>query len=355
MAYLENVNIPEDVLLSEVNKLANKFKNDISHFSLDYDELVQCFRIYVGRLVQHNPLNLYDNSLSILIFEHMGDTISDKFMEEFRRYEENPDYMRRFNGIINYYQECIADGYGLDDEEFNEMYRLSFIDKKNSDIYIRYLLSQIIEANNVVDKEMYDSLIKRFVDMIVRKNNLNVSFKIGILDKSDNIAETVLRNGTYYILYSRDKLRPENVLENLEFIFHEIWHTVQDSSEYSEDWEVEMFKKEDFIRRTLGERYYDENYERFSYEVDADLHAVIMLSQLLRSISPNTYNSNKHLLERKIVSCNELLYDRKRTFGGEEYDIDVLFDRANNVSNQSFKNVFTSNKSQKKLLKEISV
>lgn len=357
MTYNENADIDEDRLLSEVDELSTKFRQDISCFSLDYDELVNSFHRYVGRLIQINPINLYDNSLSRLVRDCMGDTIPSEFMKEFKRYEKDDHFIRRFRKITDYYHGCIEEGYAISDEEFNELYKLSLIDKNNSDKYTRYLLSQVIEGNNCIDKEMYKALIERFVKSVIKNNSLNVCFKIGKPEEifGDEIADTIYRYGTYYVTYDGEKLNPENVLEDLEFVFHELWHTVQDSDEYSDAAAIELFKKDDYIRRIFGKTYYDENYERFSYEVDADMHAAMMLSQLLKDISPETYCLNKNLLDNKIDKCSELLYNRNRIFRGEEYDIDVLFDRARSKSSQTSEAILGDGQREKKLLKVINV
>lgn len=351
------MDINEKILFSEIEKLALKFRNDISHFALDYEELVRTFHQYVGRLVQYNPLNLYDNPLSLLINDCLGDSISYQFNKEFRKYESDPEYSEKFNGLIDYYQECINEGYGISDEEFYELYRLVKVYKRNDSTYIRYLLSQVIEGNNSIDLETYKGLLESFVKGIIKKNKLNVCFRIGKLEDAteDEIADTIYRYGTYYVTYDSRKLNPDSVLENLEFIFHEIWHTVQDSDDYSSSNLIDLFKKDDYIRRNFGEDYYDDNYRLISYEVDADLHAVIMLGQLLRRISPETYEMNKKILENKLKRSNELLYNRKRTFRGEEYDIDVLFDRARSKCNQTSEDVLGGCQDQKKLLKIITI
>lgn len=163
------MDVNEKILFSEIEKLALKFRNDISHFALDYEELVRTFHQYVGRLVQYNPLNLYDNPLSLLINDCLGDSISCQFNKEFQKYEMDPEYSERFNGLVDYYQECINEGYGISDEEFNELYRLVKVYKSDNPTYIRYLLSQVIEGNNSIDLETYKGLLESFVKGIIRK------------------------------------------------------------------------------------------------------------------------------------------------------------------------------------------
>lgn len=347
----------EKTLLSEVENIAFKFRNDIIHFALDYEEFVRVFHEYVGRLVEYNPIYLYDNPLSLLVRDCLGDEIPEQFNQEFEKYENDSNYNERLNRIISYYQECINEGYAISDFEFAELYRLSLIDKENEEKYIRYLLGQIIEENNIIDEKTYQSILEIFVKTIIKNNKLNVCFRMGTPKEQfdDVIADTIYRYGIYYVTYNSKKLNIDYVLEDLEFIFHEIWHTVQDSDEYSDNSLIELFKKDDYIRRVFGENYYDDNYGMISYEVDADLHAVMMLGDLLKSISPESYELNKNILENKVKKSNELLYSKKRVFRGEEYDIDVLFDRARSKCNQTSEDVLGSYQDQKKLLKVISV
>ncbi len=358
MADLEETErIDENTLLSRARRLSLKFRNDISHFALDYGELVNEFHDCVGQLVKISPINLYTNPLSKLIIDCLGEEIPLQILEEFKYYENDLDYSKRYEKIVDYYQTCIDDGYGIDDSEFLELYNLSLLDKANEEKYIKYLLGQIIEGSNVVDKETYQAIIERFINGIITKNKLRVAFKIGELGEifGDEIASTTYKYGTYYITYSNKVLSPGNALEDLECIFHEIWHTVQDSCDYSDVTLVDLFKKDDFIRGIFGESYYDDNYWRMSYEVDADLHAALLLEGLLKEISPETYNINRKLLEEQSSNCQELRYNRMRIYGGNEYDIDVLFARARNKSNRVYEEKVATSEGQKKLLKVIKI
>lgn len=292
----------EERLLSEIEKISLKLRRDFDHFALDYEELIQSFHKYISKLIQYNPIHLYDNPLSLLAKDGLGKEISKQFSMELKKYESDFNYSRRFHKIVKYYKDCIKDGYAITDEEFYELYRLMLIDKENEETYIKYLISQVIEGNNKIDEWTYQVLLEKFVKSVIKKNKLNVCFRIGELEDStdDAIAETIYRYGVYYVTYDSKKLNLDCVLEDLEFMFHEIRHTVQDSGDYSEANLIEMFKKDDYIRRIFGEEYYDDNYGTMSYEVDADLHAVMMLADLLKEISPATYETNRELLENKL-------------------------------------------------------
>lgn len=345
----------ESTLLSEAKVLAEKFENDIEHFTLDYDELVDYFHTYVFELVNYSALNLYSNPLSKFIMRHLGEEIPGCIRDEFRLYEEDCSFQEEMDNLTTFYKDIITHGFGISDSEFEELYQLSLIDEENSNMYVSYLLSQLIEDCNNTSDSTYEDLINRFICDLIERNGLNIHFKIGKekRDNNDDYADSICENGEYYVTFDRDHLDSKKVLFNLEDIFHEIWHTVQDSEEYNDPCVIELIKMDDFIRRELGDSYYDENYNYISYEVDANLHAVMMQTSLLKVISPASYAVNRRWLNRRIDRYSDLLYSRKRTYGGEEYDIDVLFDRAIAKAGKSREDVLGSSNEQKKYLKEI--
>lgn len=346
----------ERTLLSELKDLSVKFKNDIIHFSLDYDELVEIFHTYMLELVNYSPLNLYNNPLTRFIRLHLGDEIPGCFLEEFKYYEDDESFKNEMANLSNYYNEVIDGGYGISDLEFEKLYQLSFVDLKNSSKYIRYLLSQLMEGGNKTNSGIYINLVTRFINDLIDTNDLDVKFCVGNFDKDDDIyADSVCKKGFYFVTFDRSHLVPEKIFFNLEDIFHEMWHTVQDDEEYNDPNVIRLIKMDNFISRVLGAAYYDENYEIISYEVDANLHAVMMLTNLLKDISPETYKVNKERLNERVEAYSEMLYSRKRFFGGVEYDIDVLFDRALSQSGKSSEDVLGDSQEGKKYLKEIKV
>lgn len=346
----------ENTLLSELKALTIKFENDIVHYSLVYDELVYYFHTYMLELVDYNPLNLYNNPLSKFIKEHLGDEIPGCFRDEFRYYEEDSEFKQYMSSLIQDYGEAIKNGYGISDSEFRELYELSLVDEENSDMYVRYLLSQLIENENATSDNIYKDLITRFVGRVIEANGVKTCFRIGKPEKKEDdvYADSICKHGVYYITFDEVHLSSKKVMDNLEDIFHEIWHTVQDNEEYNDPEVIKLIKMDDFIRRVFGYEYYHENYNVISYEVDANLHAVMMQASLFREISPATYELNKDWLNRRAERYSELLYCRRRTYGGEEYDIDVLFDRAIAKSGKSREDVLGSCQEGKKYLKEIS-
>lgn len=343
----------ENELLSELVDLTKKFNLDIEHFTLDYDELVEIFHEYMFELVSYSPLNLYNNPLSRFIKRHLGNEIPGCFLDEFKFYEEDEEFKNDLASIRSYYDDIINEGYGISDSEFLELYHLSLIEDDNSYKYIKYLLSQLIEDNNSTSYSIYRDIISRFIQGVIDGNELGVQFSIGNIDDEEAIADSIKRHGSYYVTFDRKHLNSGKVMFNLEDIFHELWHTVQEDSNYNDEEVIRLFKMDDFIRKVFGDSYYDENYNIISYEVDANMHAVMMQGELLKEISPATYELNKDWLMRRVTRYNELLYSKKRYFMGAENDIDVLFDWALIESGKSYEDVFSSEPKEKKYIKEI--
>lgn len=350
---MDVVSKSENELLSELSNLTKKFNLDIEHFTLDYDELVEIFHEYMFELVSYSPLNLYCNPLSKFIKKHLGDEIPGCFLDEFKFYEEDGEFQEDLDSIRKYYDDVINEGYGISDSEFLELYRLSLIESDSSYKYVKYLLSQLIEDNNSTRYSIYRDIISRFIDGVISNNELGVFFKIGTVDDEEAIADSIKRHGDYYVTFDKKHLNSGKVMFNLEDIFHELWHTVQEDSNYNDEEIITLFKKDDFIRKVFGDSYYDENYNIISYEVDANMHAVMMQAELLKEISPATYELNKEWLMRRVTRYNELLYSQKRYFMGAENDVDVLFDWALIESGKSYEDVFGSQSKEKRYIKEI--
>ena len=343
----------ESELLEEIKKLTRKFQNDIVHRTLIYEELVEYFHEYMIPLIEYSPLNLYENPLSKFINSQLGNEIPGCFLEEFTYYENDETFKEEMNSLCNYYKDIIENGETVSDREFLELYKLSFADKENSYYYLKYMLGQIIEGNNKVSENIYRVIIKRFVDGFIELNHLNMVFKIEDLEREDYIADSICVKGINYSTFDKAHLCSRDVISNLENIFHEVWHTVQASSEYSESDVVELIKMDDFIWRVFGDSYYDENYNILSSEVDANLHAVWLVSDFLREVSPKTYNAYKIRLAKKADNYVELTASRKRTLEGEVYDIDTLFEAALVSEGVLREEILGKECSEKKLLKEV--
>lgn len=346
----------ESCLISELKTLTLKFQNDLIHFSLEYDELVYYFHEYMRQLVNYSPLNLYDNPLSKFVKRHLGGEIPGCFLEEFQYYEEDCDFKNELCNLTKYYMDIISEGYGISDSEFLELYKLSLVEQEHSDMFVRYLLSQLVEANNITSDTVYRDLINRFVCGFIKDNDLEIDFKIGKLDKQDDdiYADSICENGRRLITFDKDHLRVKDIMFNLEDIFHEIWYTLQDSYEYNDVGTIELIKMDDYIRRIFGDSYYDENYDLISYEVDANLHAVLLLGSYLKEVSPVMYELNREKLENKVQSYSDLLYSRKRVYAGCDYDIDTLFEIALIEGGKKKEDILGHESEEKTYLKEVT-
>lgn len=343
----------ESELLEEVRGITKKFQNDIEHRTLVYEELVEYFHEYMMPLIEYSPLNLYENALSRFIKSQLGNEIPGCFLEEFAYYETDDSFREQMNNLYNYYKDVIDNGCSVSDSEFLELYKLSFADEENSYYYLRYMLGQIIEGNNKVSESTYRSIIKRFVNGFIDINQLNMDFKVRSLEREDYIADSICVGGINYSTFDKAHLCSKDVLSNLEDIFHEVWHTVQSSDEYSEADVVTLMKMDDFIWRVFGDEYYDENYDILSSEVDANLHAVWLVSDFLREVSPRTYNANRERLAKKADIYADLACSRKRTYQGEVYDVDTLFEAALVSEGVKREDILGTDSGEKKLLKEI--
>ena len=354
MPEVREIKKSESTLMAELKDLVVKFQNDFKHRSFDYDELVEIFHTYMLELVNYSPLNLYNNPLSIFIKKHLGNEIPGCFMDEFKYYEDDNEFKSDLNDLIQYYKDIVESGFEISDSEFDELYKLSLVDEENESIFVRYLVSQLIEGNNTTSNRIYCDLIDRFVCDFVTKNGLNVRFRIGKLDnEDDDYADSIYKRRTYHVTFDRGHLNQRNILFNLEDIFHEIWYTVQDSEEYNNGDIIQLIKTDDFIRRVLGDSYYDDNYGIISYEVDANLHAVLMLASLLKEISPETYEVNKETFERRAARYNDLLYSRTRIYMGEKCDLDDVFTIALIEENKTREDVFGNLDGSKRHIKEM--
>lgn len=344
----------ESELFEEIRKLTKKFQLDIEYRTFDYEELVKYFHEYMMPLVEYSPLNLYNNSLFKFIKSQLGNEIPGCFQEEFLYYEEDEDFKSSMQEIIDYYKGVIESGDTVSDSEFSELYKLLQVDDENSFYFAKYMLGQVIDGNNWVNESEYRLLISTFVNKLVELNNLPMTFTIGKLEREDYVADSIAMRGHNFTTFDKTHLSTRTILENLEDIFHEIWHTVQADEDYNDSDIVTLIKIDDYIWRVFGNTYYDDNYSVLSSETDANLHAVWLLGEFLKEVSPEAYRLNKVALNLKSDRYADLLYTRKRYFKGEMYDVDVLFEAAC-VSNLTTREAVLGNTSQeKKLLKEIT-
>lgn len=364
----------------------NKHNNE-SSFIMEKDMVSSIIRIYSKYFCskEHldeeildeeifNLLREYENLVNIAIIRRDGpcsfsnDDLRNKALEvagaqleEINSFFKDTKYEERFLKALREFDDYLATLRPLSNTKFRKLSNL--LSKAGTTIpepYIDLYFTEIL----VHKKEPRFSCIKNAVSSMV----LNLAEEKGISCKFEVKEVDLFSAGLYdsgIVTISLKELMefamyPEKEAPwFFETLFHEFWHLVQDMN-YRADrkftyTDMKMLKDE-LLFTTLSNKFGKENYNHFSYELDAREMSRIYTARYfgrigakfprnvykINSIDKKKYGSDERIIEFKMIPLDHLfdefisniisLYDSKySTDVFEEYPIlNLMYDRSGN-------------------------
>lgn len=233
------------------------------------------------------------------------------------KYDEN-DY---FSKVLYEYYNIVEEDRDVDDKTFNLIvstytYFADFCTMEE------YILTRLLEGKNVVSRSTYINFIKKLGNTLyckeIKKYGKSGKVKLFTINDSNYTQEDI---GIYLhesneILLSVVYLKQENIVRNLQTIFHEINHAKQYNDADYFDYEKNQIQKELVLQYILSDKY-DENYWSYKHEYEADYKARLDVLKFVKEYTCLEIN-----LEPMEYVKNDL-----RVYDGEKINIDQLFDK----------------------------
>lgn len=245
------------------------------------------------------------------------------------------DFLRKFNYQENFQEFTKELMVKLNDQnasfseiELNTIETVIYQKNKNFNMnYIHhYFIQRALHGKQNVSFECFKEIIKQFAESILKTYYNSPECILKEFEKQE-------KHGKNFIISGKNKARKVwiNVLEIEEMyknqyysllitLLHESIHGVQFKNIFSGKQEADPLVILEIKDRILSESikgYYEENYERLSFEIEADYHAYVLVSKYL----------NINLMTDELQNKFNNILNGKRKFNGNELDIDDIFNK----------------------------
>lgn len=320
-------------------EVEDKIEKDIQAFSIFaiYDTDFNDRESIVYHL--NEVLKLYKNYNRAMFFtDPFFEELSKHYIESYNflnshQYEEIVNYctvqlkIEKYDGndyfskVLYEYYKIVEEDRDVDDKTFNLIvstytYFADFCTMKE------YILTRLLEGKNVVSRSIYINFIKKLGNTLyckeIKKYGKAGKVKFLTINDSNYTREDIglyLRESNE-ILLSVECLKQENIVYNLQTIFHEINHAKQYSDKDYLDYEKNQMRKELVLQYILLDKY-NQNYWSFKHEYDAEYKARLDVLGFIKEYTN---------LEVDFESM-EYVKDDLRVYDGKKVNIDQLFDK----------------------------
>lgn len=293
-------NLNEEFLKNQIKQFSDKCRENI--FSMKQKEIEFYIKILKPYILFH-PLYWYTNPLVKLIKEHVGNELPTCFLNYIKEIEEDPDFQNAIRYSIENYYNLILRNEDINEEQIQELLAIIEIDSSLKETIVNFIIFKILTQKLNLSDQIYIDILLYFFQIF--KENSKEDFYImtkampDIIVKNQRIsinAKAKIKFGHQFIVLNSRTLKCSNIFKNLFVFFHEFWHTIQDRDDITPIQFREMFDMDEYLKNSISD-YENNNYEALSYESDANLNALILLYQYLKSINFNEYDN---ILKQKI-------------------------------------------------------
>ena len=325
-----------------ISELINLIKQEIKNMdknSLDikliitwYDSLLkEYFMNYDTYMIFNNPLDevicekILDSELDIVTYTEYICNLQKQVLT-------TDNHKKCMYNYLNYKKENITN------EQFNKyVYALNELNcYKENDYY--YILNMLLDQNYLLPINIYKKFFQNFCLFKLKEYNIDqVELKISKFagkERGTRVIENIDDQKKEYIKINENYLKTENLLENMQTLFHEMKHIFQDK-EINKLYSVDVIKRlEDKIlmeyvyknSKNKENLYYNENYKNLNVELDAHICSRLYLLETLKNYAPKTYNIKKQEIEREIEKYrNSTNEDNRVTSFSDLNNLHVLF------------------------------
>lgn len=259
-----------------------------------------------------------DNNFDTKWYEQLINYCTRKLKVD--KYDSNSLFCRK---LYEYY-EIVEYDKDVDDKTFSLIVNtyIHFVNLKNMETYI---FKRVFSETNILPRSTYINFINKLGNNLfnqeLKKYNKHGKFCLSNINDIYYSKENV---GIYIYTYNKialslKYLKQENIIFNLQAIFHEINHARQFNDNDYYNYEKNQILKELFLKLVL-EASYNKNYWSFKYEYDAEYKSIIDTMNFIKKYMEFEDNIVS-ILEQSCYKDSNL-----RIYNGELVHIDQLFE-----------------------------
>lgn len=301
--------------------------NDKESIMKHIDEIIKLYKNYNSVMFFIDPYfeelsKKYingDNNLNTLIYNDIIKYCVSKLKVD--KYDSNSYFCKK---LYEYY-EIVEMDKDVSDKTFNLIVN-TYIHFANFNNMDRYILKRLLEGTNSIKRSTYINFMNKMGNILYNQElkKYHKNGKLSLVNNNDddycskNIAEYIGIDNK--ILLSVKYLKQENIIFNLQTLFHEINHARQYNDKDYYDYEKNQILKEIFLKYVLNYSYHN-NYWIFKHEYDAEYKALIDTINFVEKYDP----SNNYL--DSVVEVFGYKQNNLRIYDDELIHIEQLFDR----------------------------
>lgn len=314
----------------------SKYEDGICVYCQIKDEEINTKVEQITNLLNNDPSNA-DILLSLKSIEFTGDK---RIFDYLNKYNFDTYLLNRFN-VIN---DKINNNQ-IDEFDLNYIYYFienHYYTKESKEYIANFIMSKLITKSISLSLEQKIKFIKFFTETHIQVFYPKTTNPKCIIESKD---KDVLGDSFYNII-TLDKEQTIKYLENdnyimlLILIYHESTHCFQkyrmksknELSTYINLLEV----KEEIISQKIP-NYYNENYQKFSQEVEARYESYELILMYLESKGLVIGKNGLEWIKQEMEKDYKLIFDETRTLNSKNTTVDEVFDSIE-ISYELFKN-----------------
>lgn len=326
-----------------INELVNLIKQEIKNTDKNSININLIITWYDSLLKEY-----FMNSDTYMIFNNpLNEIICEKIIDseiDITPYTEYICDLQKQVLTTNSHKKCLH-GYlnyknqkNITNEKFNKyVYALNELKCYTKDDYC-YILNMILDQNYSLPINTYKNFFQNYCLFKLKEYNIE-EVEIKILkfagkERGTRVIESINGQKKKFIKINENYLKPEQLLENMQTLFHEMKHIFQDK-EFDKLYSVDVIKRlEDRIlieyvyKNPMIEEniYYDENYKNLNVELDAHIFSRLYLLEILKMYAPKTYKIMEQKLESEVEKYRNFQdEDNRVTSFSDINNLHVLF------------------------------
>ena len=324
-----------DSIIECINEEIDKMDDD----TFDINLIIKWFdNLLKPYFIEKDTYMIFNNPLNEMIISKVinNDIDIQPFIDYIFNLQEEAKNSEQHKKCLNKYLN-FKNKENLTQEEFEKfVFSLINLNSSNEEDYY-FVIKMILDENYTLPDNEYIDFFQKFCLFNLKVFNLdNIDLNICIFKGTEHGShgfKCVENKKIEYIKINKKYLKPNNLYENLEALFHEMKHAIQEY-ETGLKYRLDIIKRiEDkvlmgYIYNDNSQKniYYEENYKYLDAEVDANIESNYFILELLKKYAPKTYEQKKDEIQEKLKKYYVLKdEDNRVTSYSDLNNIYVLF------------------------------
>ncbi len=300
----------------QIKQISIKCLDKLSLFSLEKEEVDYYIKEYLEPYILTLPIYWFTNPLVRVIKEHVGNELPTCFLFSISEIENSEEFLKALDIEVERYNDKILNDEDITEEECEELFTVAKLNI-GLDIMtvINFIFKKITMKKLVIGDVLYQEIFLEYVSWFKTVNqyaffaffkNIPDTIEDGATYTTD--AEVLKQNGVIYIRLNKKHFKCENILLNLFVIYHEVRHIFQETDLNTSIYLRDLFKMDKYLKTNVN-GYLKHNYDKLSYEADANLYGCMLLLKYLHQLKIKKYNRE---IIKHMFSFNKMRYETMR-------------------------------------------